>query len=212
MKNPKKLYGYISEGPKYDLIAKWIGSKKKILDIGCGVGEFSLRLVSNDNEVVGVEASEENFRIASKRLKVYFGDFLEIQFQEEFDIILFADVLEHMYYPEQAMKKAWKLCDETILCVPNFESWFVKLLHLLGIKETKKGILHKSHVYYFTKGSIEKMIKDCGFEIINYSSPAPKKIPKLYNHLICINPKLLGFQFIYRCGKIKEEYKHLYNR
>lgn len=194
-----KIFGCVSTGPKYTIISKWIKSNKKILDVGCGIGEFSKQLMNHNNEVIGVELSETNYKISSGKLKVYFGDFLEIQFKEKFDIILFADVLEHMCHPEQALIKSRTLCDEVILCVPNFESWYVMLLNLLGIRETKKGILHKSHVYYFTKSKIEQMIKDSGFEIIDYASPTPKKLPGLYNKILWLCPSLLGFQFIYRC-------------
>ncbi len=194
-----KIYGCSSAGPKYRLISEWIGNSKKILDVGCGIGEFSRKLIDNNNEVVGVELSKMNYKISSSKLKVYFGDFLGIQFMEKFDIILFADVLEHMYHPQQALEKARKLGNEIILCVPNFESWYVKLLYLLGIKETKKGILHKSHVYYFTKNKIEQMISDSGFKVIDYASPAPRKFPHIYNKVIWLYPELLGLQFIYRC-------------
>jgi predicted TPR repeat methyltransferase len=197
-KERKELYD-VSRGPKYDLIAGWIGSNKKILDVGCGTGSFSARLASKGNHVVGVESSEEAVRVASKRVEVLFGDFLQIEIEENFDIVLFADVLEHMYRPELAIRKGKKIANEMIVCVPNFEFWLVKILRTCGIRKMNSGILDKNHVYFFSKKIVEDMIRANGFEIVEYESPAPKRIPRLYNHVIKTAPQFFGYQFIYRC-------------
>jgi len=189
----------VSKGPKYDLIAAWIGSNKKILDVGCGAGNFSERLSLCGNEIVGIESSEEAFRIAREKVPVLFGDFLEIPIEGCFDIVLFADVLEHMYRPELAIKKAKLLAEEMIVCVPNFEFWLAKILIFCGVRKMNSGILDKNHVYFFSKKIIEEMIVANGFEIVEYASPAPKRIPRFYNNIIKIAPYYFGYQFIYRC-------------
>lgn len=194
----KRLYN-VSKGPKYDLIAAWIGSNKKILDVGCGTGHFSERLLLNGNEVTGVVSSEKAYRIANEKIPVLFGDFLEIPIRDRFDTILFADVLEHMYKPELAIRKAKQLADEMIVCVPNFVFWIAKILRFCDIRKMNSGILDKNHVYFFSKEIIEKMIIDHSFEIIEHASPAPKKIPRFYNNIIKIRPHFLAYQFIYRC-------------
>lgn len=192
-----------SEGPKYDLIAKWVGRNKKILDVGCGTGEFSKRLSNNGNKVVGIELSESNYRIAIDKIKVYHGDFLEIKIGENFDVVLFGDVLEHMHCPDKALSKARKLADEIILCVPNFDFWGAKLLKLFGIRKMRSGILDKNHVYYFNKNIIEEMIAENGLKVIEFSSPPPRRLPGIYRHIIRKSPSIFGYQFIYRCIVIK---------
>lgn len=194
----KKIYNK-SKGPKYDLIAKWIGSNKRILDVGCGGAEFSKRLSKNGNQVIGIESSEENYKMAKEKIKVYHGDFSKIEIRGSFDIVIFGDVLEHMFNPEVAIRKAKLLADEMIICVPNFDFCGVILLRLFGIKKMKSGILDKDHVYFFNKSIIEKMIRNNGFEIIDFASPAPKKFPRIYNRVIRLNPAVFGYQFIYRC-------------
>jgi len=192
----------IGNGPKYDLIANWVGSDKRILDVGCGSGAFARRLISNGNMVTGVEISEENYLHAKKDIKVYTGDFVETDINETFDIVLFGDVLEHMHNPEQALQKARRLAPRIILCVPNFNFWGVKLLRLFGIKKMKSGILDASHVYYFNKRIIEDMISKAGLEVTATAMPAPKKLPSFYNYLIPVEPKLLSYLFIYDCKNI----------
>ncbi len=196
--NSSKIYN-IGWGPKYDLIASWLGNNKKILDVGCGTGAFAERLSENGNYVVGVESSEENYKVASSKLKVYSGDFVNIEIKEQYDIVLFADVLEHMYNPDQALNKARGLANEIILCVPNFDFCGVKMLKLIGIKKMESGILDKNHIYHFNKKKIEFMIKNTGLNIVDFASPAPKKFPNFYNYLIRIDYDVFGYQFIYRC-------------
>ena len=189
----------IAKGPKYDLIAEWIGKNKKVLDVGCGAGEFSKRLSIDGNEIIGVESSKNNYRIASKKIKVYFGEFSKIEINDKFDIVLFADVLEHMTNPEIALKKASTICNEVILSVPNFDFLGAQLLRSIGLRKMRSGILDENHIYFFNKEIIEKMINACNFEILNYCSPAPKKLPGFYNQIIKINPEIFGYQFIYKC-------------
>ena len=200
--NTEKIYDR-SRGPKYDLIAKWIGSNKRILDVGCGSGEFSRRLYTNGNHVTGIEPSEENYKIAAGKIKVYYGDFSRIEIKDGFDIVLFGDVLEHMLDPERAIGKAKELAREMILCVPNFDFWGVKVLKFFGINKMKSGILDENHVYSFNRRKIEEMIVDNGFKILDFASPAPRRFPGFYNHIIQLNPAFFGYQFIYRCKVVE---------
>jgi 2-polyprenyl-3-methyl-5-hydroxy-6-metoxy-1,4-benzoquinol methylase len=191
-------YG-VANGPKYELIAKWIGKNKRVLDVGCGTGGFLERLTANGNHVIGVELSQENYGAVSRKERVYFGDFLKIQIKESFDIVLFGDVLEHMYHPDEAIEKAKRLAEEMIVCVPNSDFWGARLLRFFGVRKMRSGILDRTHVYIFNRRIIEKMIRDNGLEIVEFSSPAPKKLPGFYNHIIKVKPDIFGYQFIYRC-------------
>lgn len=186
-------------GPKYSVINKWIGNGKKVLDVGCGSGKFSQYLALNGNQVTGIEISEKNYEIAKNNISVYLGDFLKIDISEKFDIVLFGDVLEHMKKPDEAIRKAARICDEIIICVPNFNFWGVKILKTFGIKKMNSGILDKNHIFFFNKVIIENMILNNGLKITDYSSPAPKKIPSIYNYFIPLNPNVFGYQFIYKC-------------
>ncbi len=200
MANSKRLYN-ASSGPKYNLISQWIGKNKRILDVGCGTGKFSKKLSCNNNHVTGVEFSEENYLIAKDKINVYYGDFTKIDINEKFDIVLLADVLEHMYYPDNALKKAIELADEVILCIPNFDFWVIKVLEFLKIKKIKLGFFDENHVFYFNKKIIEKLINDNGLKIIDFSSPSPGRFPGFYTHISNIKPEVTGIQFIYRCKK-----------
>ncbi|MDA0799401.1 MAG: class I SAM-dependent methyltransferase [Chloroflexi bacterium] len=187
-----------SVGPKYEQILSWIGSHKRVLDVGCGAGAFTAR-IAESNEVVGVESTEENWRLASEHATVLRGDFPDVDVQGPFDVVLFGDVLEHMYDPERALDRARELGDEVIVCVPNFDCVVAKGQRAVGIKQTETGILDKTHVYYFNRRIVEKMLREHGLEIIEFASPKPRRAPRWYQLLVNIRPEFFGIQLMYRC-------------
>jgi len=127
----------------------------------------------------------------------------KIEIKESFDIVLFGDVLEHMFDPERAIEKAKELACEMILCVPNSDFLGVKVLKCCGVNKMKSGILDENHVYSFNRRKIEEMIVDNGFKILDFASPAPRRFPGFYNHIIQLNPAFFGYQFIYRCKVVE---------
>ena len=80
------------------LYADW--SNKKILEIGCGTGRHTQRLVEQSNTVVGIDLSEGMLSQAKKKLpEVNFihADFFAYEFEKHsFEKILVSLVLEHM--------------------------------------------------------------------------------------------------------------------
>jgi SAM-dependent methyltransferase len=191
-----------SVGPKYAKILEWIGTGKRVLDVGCGAGAFTAR-IGEANEVVGVESTEENWRIASERATVLRGDFPDVDIEGSFDVVLFGDVLEHMHDPERALDRARELGDEVIVCVPNFDCVVAKGQRAVGIKQTETGILDKTHVYYFNRRIADEMLREHGFEVIEFASPKPRRAPRWYQWLVNMRPEFFGIQLMYRCRVIR---------
>ncbi len=85
-----KLMGITSEPPG-----------QKVLDIGCGSGVFSGFLSDLGFEVVGIDISDGLIKVgkknlANKNVKLIWGNFLEYNFNEKFDIIFCADIIHHL--------------------------------------------------------------------------------------------------------------------
>lgn len=121
------------------------GDKLVMLDVGCGRGMFSFYLarVFPGAQVIGLDLSEDNID-ACQRIKngkgyanVTFmvGDALEMEFSQDFDVVVCQDVLEHILDDHLAMAKirdALKEGGKLILHVPlvpqrrhfkRLESW-----------------------------------------------------------------------------------------
>ena len=187
-----------STGPKYETILAWIGRGRRVLDVGCGAGAFTARIAEH-NEVVGVEADQANWRIASEKANVILGTFPDVVPDGRFDVVLLADVLEHMHDPGSALDKARAIADEVIVNVPNFDCVVAKAQRAVGIKQTDTGILDKTHVFYFNRRIARQMLRDHGLEVVEFASPRPRRAPRWYKGLVTLRPELFGIQLMYRC-------------
>ena len=93
--------------------------KLRILDIGCGNGSLTYLLSQAGYEVVGTEQSESGVELAQKsypecsfiRADIY--NFPVEEFQNQFDIIISAEVIEHLFSPRELLRVAHKCLKPT---------------------------------------------------------------------------------------------------
>ena len=96
-----------------DIVFKHSVKDKSVLDIGCKYGYFCHEaILRGATEVNGVEISNTNVEIAKKivelwgrDIEIIEGDFLEIDLNKKFDVILLLNVLHHIISPVTIMKK-----------------------------------------------------------------------------------------------------------
>jgi 2-polyprenyl-3-methyl-5-hydroxy-6-metoxy-1,4-benzoquinol methylase len=154
-----------------DIIALVPGSQNRILEIGCGRGNTLLRLKQLDKatEIVGVDIKKYETGLD----KFICGDIeqLELSYPENhFDVIIAADVLEHLIDPWSALKKLTshlKPGGTFIASIPNVRE--LKTLYNIMIKGTFEyaefGILDRTHLRFFCKRNIIDLINDAGLKI-----------------------------------------------
>jgi len=88
-------------------------------------------------EIVGVEVSESAGQIATQvldRLVVGNAEQVELEYENYFDCVIFADVLEHLIDPWRMLRRARRFLrgDGTIVAsIPNVQHWSV-LAGLIG--------------------------------------------------------------------------------
>ena len=88
----------------------------------------------------------------------------------QFDYILFADVLEHLYDPQAVLKKAAALLCEggTILAsIPNVAHGDI-LVNLWDGKwnYTNVGLLDQTHIRFFAKNNLKDCWESAGFSMV----------------------------------------------
>ncbi len=99
----------------------------------------------------------------------------------EFDYIIFADVLEHLYNPLLVLKKAKSLLKDSgsiLISLPNIahNSIIMELLdNCFNYQST--GLLDNTHIRFFTKKTIDKLIADSNLQI-SYESAVYKSPPQ----------------------------------
>ncbi|RKY36678.1 MAG: hypothetical protein DRP78_03025 [Candidatus Omnitrophota bacterium] len=102
--------------------------KIKILDIGCGDGNFLSKLESTRFKKYGVEISEEGYELSVRQgIEVFKGDFADIDFQDKkFEVITLWHVLEHIEHPVRLFSNVSRILEKggvLIFETPNVNSF-----------------------------------------------------------------------------------------
>ncbi len=144
-----------------------------VLDVGCGTGVLGKALQDKKHcQVEGIEYSPEAVRIARKRLaKVHVLDIEhgELQTNKKYDIIILADVLEHLKNPTAVLRKFLNFLKpngKVIISLPNIANWTVRLKLLTGnFTRTQTGILDETHRHFYTLKTAKKFLQNNGLTI-----------------------------------------------
>ncbi|MDO8671586.1 MAG: class I SAM-dependent methyltransferase [Dehalococcoidia bacterium] len=153
-----------------------VGSGKRVLEIGCATGYMTRQMiVSQRCEVTALEVDPEAARLAREvGATVLTGDVekdgLLEQLEGRFDVIVLADVLEHLREPWTLLNRLKSVLvpgGHLIVSAPNVAHWTVRTRLLLGRFEYgEKGILDSNHLQFFTSRSIVRLITGSGYKII----------------------------------------------
>jgi SAM-dependent methyltransferase len=155
-----------------------------LLDIGCHTGNFCASVKDKYGcRVVGSEINPHAAEIARRSLDAVIGDILTAEITEKFDCITCLDVIEHFVDVDILLRKVRDLLKDNgyfLLSVPNIGHWSVVEDLLAGRWDyMPAGTLCVSHVRFFTRRSIESILRNARFKIVyvqDQTSPLPEKI------------------------------------
>ncbi len=198
-----------------DLIPFVPDNSKKILDIGCGMGGFgkNLKQHKKEIEITGIELARSLAKHANKYYnRVIVVDVLNVELDDKFDLIVCADLIEHVYDPWKLLKKinSWLMPDGYLLsCVPNIGHWSIVKDLLEGKFEyILVGLLCVGHIRFFTEESLKDMLHSSGFTIDLWHKNTYPPTPEGENFLRTIKGLSIGnidglntFSFIFRAKK-----------
>lgn len=186
--------------PRQELIALIPGSGLRVLDIGCGSGATGAVLLGTGKAawVSGCELlSRQAEKAAAVLSEVVVGDIAEMTIPwppSSFDCIIAGDVLEHLADPWQVLARIrplMRLDGVLMASLPNVRNWHV-LFQLLVKDEWRYqvvGVMDKTHLRFFTRRSAERMLADCGYDLLSvhpfFSSPCSQRFNSLTGGLMC---------------------------
>jgi len=147
------------------LVSKFCPSGR-MLEIGCAYG-FFLNLAKDQYDAQGIDIGKEACAYAKEQLKldVICGDFLEHEFKENYyDIIVMWATIEHLEDPRLYIKKISRLLKPggVFICTaPDIGSVVAKIR-----KKRWRQINLPTHLNYFTKSTLEKLLGNYGLKMI----------------------------------------------
>jgi 2-polyprenyl-3-methyl-5-hydroxy-6-metoxy-1,4-benzoquinol methylase len=209
-------------------IFKLESTENDILDIGCSSGELLNRVKLSQkasNNYFGADLNnylDKEFTF----IKFYTFDFnngeLSKTFDnQQFDIIILADILEHLVDPwialdniEQITKPSTKI----LISIPNSGHWYFRFKVLIGrLEYQNNGLFDKTHLRFFTKKSAKELVSASKFRevFVKYSSLpwenifesglVTRLLSLIERSLIWIRPQLFAYQFIFLIEPRKNE-------
>jgi O-antigen biosynthesis protein len=156
-----------------------IQPNSKVLEMGCANGRMTKYLKEElhcDVTIVEIDESGYEAEPYSNHSLIgnEFGDidsdlWYDTLESKNFNHIIFADVLEHLRYPYEALEKSARLLEKDgsiWISVPNIGHNAV-VIDLLNEKFNYRevGLLDKTHLVFFTRSSLEEMINKCNLHI-----------------------------------------------
>lgn len=170
----KHIYEYYEEINQG--IKRYIPHNKKVLDVGGGFGALGEVFEKKGNRVCNLDSSsfaiEESKKRVSESFVVDITNAKEVSEKisgRKFDVIVFADVLEHVYDPFSVLKIYGNFLSDdgkVIISVPNVATWLMRFKLFFGyFNYGDTGTLDRTHIRFFTKRSISKLAKKAGYKI-----------------------------------------------
>lgn len=139
----------------------------KLLDIGCGVGDF-LHIAENKGwQCTGIEPSEEAREIARQRIKgdLLYSEDLEQLPDQSFDLITMWHVLEHvddLKWQVAQLQRLIKPNGRIVIAVPNYRSYDGRFYNAFWAAYDVPR-----HLNHFNKTVLTKIFKTSGLSLVS---------------------------------------------
>jgi SAM-dependent methyltransferase len=151
-------------------------SRKRFLDIGCGVGHYLTLAQNHFKELFGVEPSNTAFNIAREKGFTVINDYFHegISFDSGFDAISIIEVLEHLEQPTELFSQAARLLNDNgilLVEVPNGQRIVEQRLYYN---------LCTDHIQYFSVTSLAAMAHRAGLTVVCVQEAADPNLIELY--------------------------------
>ena len=160
---------------KYIRKIRCLSKGDKLLEIGCAYGLF-LKEATKFWNAQGIDISASAVRYAKEtlNLNVQCGDFLQVSYpQNDLDVICMWDTIEHLYKPHLYLSRCSDILKSGgIVCITTGDIGSINA----RLRGRKWRILHQpTHIFFFSKSTIRKMLSKYGFNLISFSYIGQKR-------------------------------------
>ena len=205
-------------GSTHRKIVSLVPPATRVLEFGCATGYMS-EVLKNDLgcTVTGVEISPEAAELAEQHAeRVIVGDAEKIDYAaelagEEFDVVLFADVLEHLKQPGDVLRRVRPFVADdgvVVASIPNVAHGSVRLALLGGeFRYRDWGLLDDTHLRFFTRASIQDLFEETGYVVTHWlrqrldlgeTEISVPEVPDEVREWLASDPEATTYQFVLR--------------
>jgi SAM-dependent methyltransferase len=207
-------------GSAHDLVVGLVPPNARVLEFGCATGYMSEVMTTRLGcSVTGVELSPEAAESARTRCdRVVVGDAETLDLERtldgaRFDVVTFADVLEHLREPRTVLERVRPLLADggaVIASIPNVAHASVRLALLAGeFRYREAGLLDRTHLRFFTRESIQDLFEASGYVVTHWLrrrlsieesevAPPARTVPEAVRSWIAADPEATTYQFVVR--------------
>lgn len=154
-----------------------VGENKKVLEVGCAMGYQTRALYEMQRcQVTGIEIDTD----AANHARPYCEDLIvgdietmdvnQLLHDRQFDVITFADVLEHLKDPTAVLHKMRPFLREgayVLASIPNIAHCSVIYEMARGRFEYRSlGLLDDTHIHFFTRQTIYHTFEKAGYLVV----------------------------------------------
>ena len=193
-----------------------------VLDLGSADGLLGSQIEALGHSVLGVDIfpSTGNHENQTNQITADLNNGIPeaALTRSPFDIILCADVLEHLQNPEKVLSECRNQLapgGRVLVSIPNFGHWYPRFRVFFGLFDyDTKGILDRTHLRFYTKRSFQRMAESCGFtlsaakctgvpveQMLKSRSPSASFLILFYSRIeklfIRLRAQIFAYQFVY---------------
>ena len=168
-------------------IFKYIEPGKKIIDVGCGTGGFTLKLAKFSRSVLGIDISQKQIDIAQKRFsksgagnvefKTTSATDMKRMVNDKFDYAILTFVIHEVSPSERRdiLSQVKDLAGKIVILdfhhpmARNFSGYSIRLTEFLAGKDHYTNFLDFNY-----RGGLLPLLEEAGFEIIRDRINGPK--------------------------------------